>query len=147
LGIFAAGQKPLASRFNAVANSGGINNACGAGTHNTTSYASLPATSSFSFTKLHSSTALLIDFHLSMYSTLAATVIRLGVLVNSVDYDVANFYFNEASAHRQISGASRITGIAAGTYTIQARWRQVSGTGVLTVDGNDWISLQALEVQ
>lgn len=136
----------LDARIAMVANSAGINNAAGAGTHSTASYANVPATSSFSFTKLQNSTALRVDFHLTFLSTVNSTEAGFGVLINGVDYDVCQVAINESNSHRQVSGVRRITGITAGVYTIQARWKRVSGTGVLTTTG-DWISLHAMEEQ
>lgn len=146
--IITAGMKLTPNRLNALANSNGINNAPGStGTSTVTSYANLPATSSFSFTKLLDDSDLRIDMHISCWSSGAgSTTPRFGVQISSTDYDMCGSLINTASEHVAFSGTRIITGLAAGTYTIQGRFKRVSGTGTITVDSGDWISLAASEV-
>lgn len=107
----------------------------------------LPALASFSFTKQFSSALTKIRFSMSFSAYLASTggAIRCGVLVNGVDWEVANQFYNVANAHFPMSGWTYITGLAAGTYTFQGRWRSPSGFGA-SADANDFISMHAQEV-
>lgn len=146
--LFAAGQDVDAAELNALANAAGINNATGAGTTTSGSYANIAATSSFSFTKQHNSTGLFVAVALIHYAATNTAVSKLGVLINGTDYDLVGSYpFGVAGQQQCAVGFRRIPSINAGTYTIQGRWLRVSGTGTLTTDANGWISLHALEVQ
>lgn len=131
-----------------VSNADGINNACGSSTTTSSSFANLPATSSFSFTKAQSTTKLVVHMHFTAYCTVAASALEVAVQVNSVDYTVAGSTYNTLSSHLQISGVhpNVAPGLAAGVYTIQARWRRASGTGTFNVDGADRLSILVEEV-
>lgn len=97
-------------------------------------------------TKKRADTVLRISGCFDSYVTVASTETRFGVRVNAVDYDLKNLFFNPASQHLPSGGAEIIIpGLAAGSYTVQGRWRRVSGTGTLTRNGNDWYSLTAIE--
>ncbi len=60
------------------------------------------------------------------------------------DNSIAQFLFSIPDRHRVVSGAIIITP-AAGSHTINLRWRRVSGTGTLGIDPGDQILLYAVE--
>lgn len=140
-GVIANGKR----QGNATVN---LNNACGSGTTTSSSYANFPATSSFSFTKQYSSsdTSLKVDLHVTSYATSVTSSVSFGVNINSTDTDVAQLTYNTANNHTQTSGTKVITGLAAGTYTVQIRWKRTGGAGTVTVDGADWVSMTVQEV-
>lgn len=79
-------------------------------------------------------------------STLATTELELAIQIDSgSDIVIGSFFFNVASSHTSFSW-SLIQTLTEGDHTINLRWRRVSGTGVVTVDGNDRIQLKALQV-
>jgi hypothetical protein len=148
VGLFSAGETITAAKLNAIGNNVSIGNATGAGTTTSATYANVAATSSFTFAKLSSSTGLYVPISLICYAATNTAVARLGVLIDGVDYDLVGSYpFGVAGQQQCVSGGDTISGIAAGVYTIQARWLRVSGSGTLTTDANGWISLSATEVQ
>jgi hypothetical protein len=138
--VFLAGDRLTASE-------NGINNATGSGTNATTSYANLPGTSSFQFIKRFADTRVRVDIQTSFFSTAVTTSARFAALINGTDYDVAQQFVNPANTHIPVAGHRYITGIPAGTYTVQGRWRRVAGAGTLTQAAADnWLSLSAKEV-
>lgn len=129
-------------------NVNGINNAGASDTTTSATYVNLAGTSSFSFTKFLDSTRLLVTINTSCFVTVAATEVRYAVRINSTDFDVANFFFNPTSTHLQTSGTRIIVAasVPAGAHTVQGRWRRVSGTGTLTRDAGDWLSIAVTEI-
>lgn len=141
---------------NAVANPVGVAAAAtSSGSDTTTSdtYANMAGTgsvTSFSFTKLVSTTRIRIGLSATFFSSVTGLGAQFGVSINSVDYDVCKLSHNVAGAsvHLVASGFTYIaSGVAAGTYTVQGRWRRTAATGTLTRDGNDWLCIEAQEVQ
>jgi hypothetical protein len=57
-----------------------------------------------------------------------------------------SFVMNVASSHTQLSGFTRVVGMPAGQYNISGRWRRVNGTGTLTQDSNDYVTIEADEI-
>jgi hypothetical protein len=112
-------------------------------------YANMPAGSSRSITKVNGTgTRVKILFSCSSFVTVAAaTVTRFAVQVNGVDYDISQLYFNDISKHFACpTGVVYVSGLAAGPWTVQARWKRATGTGTCAVDVNDWITLDVQEV-
>ncbi|GAA2843931.1 hypothetical protein Acy02nite_68520 [Actinoplanes cyaneus] len=124
-----------------------INNAQGTGTTTVATYAALPGTSSLAFTKKYSGTQtkLIARLTASCAATAVSTV-RMAVRISGTDYDIAHRSFETVNKHDRLSGEREITGVSAGTYTVQAMWRRVSGTGTISSDSNDWLSLAIEEV-
>lgn len=129
----------------------GINaQAVTSGTDNTssTSYANMAGTgsvTSFSFTKRQTATRVKMWVAATMYATTATQDAFIAALINGTDYDLIKqpAVLNE----RQPFVATRlISGIPAGTYTVQMRWRRTGATGVPTRDAADWLSAYAEEV-
>lgn len=132
-----------------VGNKTVLNTAQGAGTTTSATYVDLPATSSLSFTKLYDAaeTKLCVSLSVGARITVATfTAVRFGVRINGADYDVAHTEIADLSKHGTMSGEREVTGIPAGTYTVQVRYRRVSGGGTINVDSNDWLSLTVEEV-
>lgn len=128
---------------------GSISNGITAGSTTSASYVDMPAGSSKAFTKLNAAVSQLrVQFSASSFVTgAAATVCQYGIRVNGVDYDISRQYFNAVSDHRTCpAGVFYVTGLAAGAWTVQGRWKRTTGTGTLAVDSGDWISIDVSEV-
>lgn len=149
---FPAGGRPTGAQLTAIQynNRTGVSNqAVTAGTDTTVSatYVNLAgtgSTTSFSFTKVLASTNLLVELHAGFQATTNSAIARFGVLVNAVDNDCAQ-NIQVAGSYNQCTGFAIISGLAAGTYTIQGRWRRVGGTGTCTRDTNCWLAIAAAE--
>lgn len=128
-------------------NQDGINNVAGASSTTSATFVNLPATSSFSFTKLHTSTRLKAEMHVTCFIATATGGVRFALQIAGTDYDIAGYTFNATADHRQISGTRYLpAGIAAGALTIQGRWRRNGGAGTLNIDAGDWLSISVAEV-
>lgn len=97
-----------------------------------------------SFTKIGASAdsdLIISGVGVSGFSTVGTTEFAVGVNVNGVDRDVTKLNMNSANVHTALpTGAIRITGLAAGTYTVKLRAKRNSGTGTLTIDAGDAVS-------
>lgn len=115
-----------------------------------TNMAGTGATTSFTIKKAVSSTLLRVDLSATIYSSVATTGYALGVQINGVDTTLVQSLINPANQHTPVSGTAYISGLTAAsggtTYTVQARWKRISGTGTLTRDTNDWLTLTAREL-
>jgi hypothetical protein len=130
---------------------GGSGNALytkGSGTNDTTSatFVNFPIGGDVTFTKQGSSSLVLVQAHLSLYTTVASTGAEFAVLIGSTDYPLAWFWINQANTHVSISGVVPVPGLGTGTVTGRLRWRRHGGTGILRTDANDHASLMLLEV-
>jgi len=106
------------------------------------------STTSVVATKKSAGTRLLVEIAMSFFVTVNDTTTRFGVNVNSVDYDIFRLAGTVSSGvHVFISGFQYISGLSAGSYTIQGRWRRDAGTGTCTRDLNDWFNLRCREVK
>jgi hypothetical protein len=143
---FSAGQRADAADFNLTGQT--LSALCGAGTTTSASYANMAATSSTNLTKASAATRLRIEFACTTFvTTTGSTVTQFGVLVNGTDYDISRMFFNPVSTHLACpTGVVYISGLAANIWTVQARWKRVSGTGTCTTDVNDWITIDVQEV-
>lgn len=147
---FVAAQKVRVSQLNALSNVAGINTVSGANDTTTSgSYANLAATSSFSFTKIRGNgSGIKIEMHITCLSTATGTVGKFGVNINGVDYDVCQITFDAANTQVQASGVVvAAPNLAAGTYTVQGRWKRTTGAGTMTRNiTTHWLSIAAMEV-
>jgi hypothetical protein len=84
------------------------------------------------FVKRRADTMLIVETHATCYVTAAATV-TFGFRVNNVDYDTAALYIGLTYLNFQMSGVRKVTGLAAGTYTVTMR-AKVSGGVTMTTD-------------
>jgi len=139
-----AGSKIRASLLATMANAD-IFSSLGGCSLSTTSGTYVDITgASKSFTKLSASADfdLIVLVNLSCFATVAPTVVKIAVNVNGVDNDATLMPINSANVHTALpTGAVRITGLAANTYTVKARALRVSGTGTVTIDTNDTVTL------
>lgn len=85
---------------------------------------------------------LIVLISLSGFVTVGGTGFKVGVQVNGVDRDATYMLMNSANTHIPLPmGAVRITGLAAGAYTVKARALRTTGTGTLTVDPSDSVTM------
>lgn len=120
----------------------------GSNTSTSTSYANLGSPASIaSFVKQFTATAILVWMDVTVSAVTAAAAAKFGVQVNGVDYDVSLLNELLVGDNLQCSGVAIVAaGVAAGTYTIQGRFKRNGGTGTVTLGTNDWCSMAALEV-
>lgn len=115
----------------------------GLGTTSAT-FVNMGAALTFSFTKKLTNTRVVAELDGAGYSTGTNTKGQYGCAIGSIgDFALADFFFNEAGAHRSWSGFNYLAAgsIPAGTYTVIGRFRRLSGAGTITIDDNDRFSL------
>lgn len=117
------------------------------GVTNSGAFSDIPGVS-IDFIKKLDTTTLKATLMGSAFSTVATTKLDAGVNLDGTDYVVAEFLYNTALEHHSWSGMrdDMIGAIPAGSYNIRARWRRLSGTGVLTMDVADRVALCISEV-
>lgn len=102
---------------------------------------------SFSFTKRYADSKIQVSMHASCYCVNASpNNIIFGVRINAVDTPMFRIIVPNLNERRYSSGINNITGVPAGVYTVQGRWRRESGTGTGRRDSGDWFSMAATEV-
>lgn len=121
-----------------------------AGTDTTTSasYANLAgtgSTTSFSFTKVRTDTRVRLEISAGWFSAANSSVVKFGMRINSVDYDCFMESFVSGGSAMGYGWTWVPSGLAAGTYTVQARWLRVSGAGTPSRSTNDWLAISARE--
>jgi len=129
--------------FSSVANSDifGSVGGCTLSTTSGTYVDIVNATKSFTKAGAAADSDLIVWASVSGFSTVGTTEFAVGVNVNGVDRDLTKIIFNAANAHGTLpTGAVRITGLAAGTYTVKLRAKRNSGTGTLTIDAGDTVT-------
>lgn|GEM_PF-6592809 len=149
---FDAGVPPTADQLTKIVyqNDAGVSAvAVTSGTDTTTSssYANMAgtgSTTSFSFTKVLAATVVKVSIAASWVSNTAASTVEIGVLVDGTDYPCKRLPVVSGAGVDQV-GWAYISGLAAGTYTIQARWRRSTGTGTPTRAADQWLCLSAAE--
>jgi hypothetical protein len=120
-------------------------------TSTSAAYVDMPNSPSVTLFKMRDFTKLRIEIQMSMFVTVTGTVVEIGANVTSgsVSYDVTVMHqvLNAASFHLPMSRTvTTPTADVSDDFTITARWLRVSGTGVMTVDSNDRISINVREV-
>lgn len=131
-----------------VANEGGLpSQPLVAGSTTSTTFVNMPAPASFTFTKKYSAaqTKLRVRIDTSAFVGTANSIARWGVNVNATDYEFVNLWFNSINTHLPANGWTYITGLAAGAWAFQGRWRSPAGISLQT-DVNDWIAIHVAEV-
>lgn len=94
-----------------------------------------------------SSSSDLLVFVLTGWRTNSIANARWGVGIGGTDYDVVEFELTTMfNAHIQTVGWVKITGVAAGSYTVQGRVKRKSGTGTITSDSSDTFALLVIEL-
>jgi len=129
--------------------------ALGTGTNATTTYADLPGGNGHtSITKRYSGTY--TDLVAELWTSCAITVgtvpspVKLAIQLwngaSGVDYNTDVKVCQALNQHHPIGGIVRMTGVAAGTYTIQGRIATVNSARTVALDTNDWCSIRVREV-
>jgi hypothetical protein len=105
------------------------------------------AVTSFSYTKLYSASLTRVKAHMAASFTAITnnTLAEFALRIDGTDYVMCSSAPG-ATNYAYPSGDRFITGIAANTYTVQARWRRASGTGTARRDVNTWLSVVLEEV-
>jgi len=128
---------------------GFINVATGVGTNGTGNYIDVPGGNTFvAFNKLSATTLLRVDLHLTFFTDNNATGAEFGVSVNGVDTIVSQVHATlTALAHMNSSGTLGISGLPAGLWNVQARYRRSSGAGLINFNTDDRLSMAVTEVR
>lgn len=133
--LIQSGNRLSPARLNAAEN--GVKVFATSGTMSSGTYVNLPAvaTASFPVTKYSAASELFVTMKILAFADAGSTGLRLGVLINSTDYDVALGYYTAANTYLPTVGFAYIAaGLAAGTYTVQPRWRRTVGAGLITTN-------------
>jgi len=134
---------------------GGLAFNVGVVTTSITTFADHTGLSTFTFQKFHDNTAVEIFHSGSGYATVQNTTARWALRLTQTEgetpytpVDLNTFYLSWSTANERIWGLSTFTytGIPAGIYTGQWRWRRAAGTGVVTNAGEDFYSYKLREV-
>lgn len=150
---FPAGGRPTGTQLTNIQyqNEEGVSNqAVTSGTDTTTSasYANLAGTgsvTSFTFNKVLASTRVIVRVEAGWQSITNTANTRFGVNVAGTDYDCAQGLAQTGQNLLQ-AGFAIISGLAAGAYTVQGRWRRVGGAGTPTRTTNEWLAISAAEI-
>lgn len=117
-------------------------------------YADVTTINPFTFTKTMDGTKVRMAVHAGCYVTgTASTGARFGLtftptsgqVYTPIDYNLAAIYHNQLSLHLPGYGQQRVAGLPAGSYSVQLRWRRLSGTGTCTCDSNDLMTMEVVE--
>lgn len=124
-----------------------------AGTLSSTgTYADMPGSPSFTYTKMRDATFMRYSVNVSGLSTVTGTIWRLAARIVSADGSVSydqdvGFYRLDTTTRQQFGRwAMAASAHSAQAYTMTARWLRISGTGVLTTDTADSVEMRAEEV-
>ena len=150
---FSAGVPPTGAELTAIQyqNEVNISNiAVTSGTDTTTSssyvnMAGSGSVTSVSFTKVLSVTNIKVSMAVGWENASNTSLVKFGVLVDGTDYDVCQSILNATLTIGFAAGDVIITGVAAGTYTIQGRWKRAGGTGTPSRSVNEWFSMTVAE--
>lgn len=127
-------------------NSESINDVMGADTTTSAAYVNLAAPSSLTFTKRNDDTRLYCDLNVVVSATVAAARADFAIEVDGTDNDIIAFFISGITVNQSVSGVLHISNVAAGTYTVQVRWKRGSGVGTLSVGTPNRLSLGVFEV-
>lgn len=141
-GNYVVGRSGRAS----TVNENGVGAAAASDATSSAAYANLLGTSSFAFTKQDAASRLKVTIHAGGFVSVAGTRPMYGVLLGATDYDVVSQTINVINSHTNISGFSYLTSVPAGAYTVQGRWRRAAGTGSITRNNEDWLSISVKEL-
>jgi hypothetical protein len=107
----------------------------------------------FQFRKQRANTRIFAQIAGSSFSTSAGNAAEFGALITdnasviaATDNTLASFFYNTINVHLSWSGFRYLTGVPAGSYTIQGRFRLSIVAGTVNFDANDRISLAFTEV-
>jgi len=131
------------------ARAGSWNAASATGTTTSASNVNLPGNPQVTLQKegTAAQTRLQVGMAVGSFSTVGGTAVRFAVSATGVgDTDIRGFFHNAANTHADSAGVAFIAGVGAGTITVTGRWRRISGTGTLSVNADDWVSIWVKEV-
>jgi hypothetical protein len=82
-----------------------------------------------------------------MYVTVSVSSAQLGVNIGGTDYDCGYLYFSQLSIKSPVSCSIVVTGLTAGSKTLQMRWKRGAlGTGTLnSATSADWNNMSVME--
>lgn len=101
---------------------------------------------SVALTKAKAGTRVKLRLMWTGFATSTTTNINLFVRINGVDYPVGGLSSAIGADRLDYYGEAMVpAGLAAGTYTVQARWSS-TGTGTATRNAADWLLVSAQEV-
>jgi len=139
--------------LDAIPNANGVSNASTtSGTDSLTSgtYVNMSGTGSvtnFNVTKRQAGTKMRLAMNGTFYTSSSASGASFALRINSTDYEISRISATVvATNHTTFAGFVYVTGIAAGLWNVQARWRRLAGAGTVTRDADDWLALEAMEV-
>lgn len=101
---------------------------------------------SFSFTKTIANTRVLLECGASFYTTAATGGAEFALRLNGTDYTCTHENSSGIGVATKVDGWAIASGIPVGVYTVQARWRRYTGTGVCTRGIDQWMSISAREI-
>lgn len=115
------------------------------GSNNTSTYAVVTGTG-ITFTKRRPESRVYVHLAGSGFSASAASGGEYAARIAGLDFSMAQFFWNNAAEHHSFSGFRHLSGIAAGTYTVQVSFRLYNGVGAIQYDAHDRFSLLCWEV-
>lgn len=96
------------------------------------------------FIKRDTATALFVSGSIGAFKSTNTGNVFFQLRINSVDYPIAQFFFNDLNTHRAVPFTIVIApGLVAGTYTARLRW-SVANVSAQT-DNNDIVQLRIEE--
>jgi hypothetical protein len=123
------------------------------GTTTSATYVDQPTSPTANLVKARDTTQLRVRIAMSLYVTAQPTVVRAGIRLTNTeaavdfDQDVIRMCLNAANSHQGYAGTiTTSASLPGGNYSATARWLRVSGSGTVTVDSNDQISIEVEEV-
>lgn len=135
----------IALGYNAVSNPAVSS---GSDTTASSAYVNMAGTgsvTSFPITKKLAATKLVIRQHVGWQNTVGLSQMSFGVSVNGVDYECTRHSANATNTPLISSGLIVISGLAAGTYTVQGRWKRRGGSGTPTRSNDEILAMEAEE--
>lgn len=130
-----------------------LNNVVSTGTTTSATYVDMPGSPGTTFAKYRDATQLQLILMGSAFSDATSTSMDLAVLLTlpdttTIDQPLFDFRFNTAGVHTTFAGGITTPGLTlpAGPYTAIGRWRRPAGSGVLTMDSSDSVTVWVREV-
>lgn len=112
---------------------------------NPATFADFPDGTALAITKLRDDTKLVVSFQGSAYADATSISVEWGLEIDGTDYGACVFHFTSANVHSGMAQLSEITGVDAGSYDAQLRWRNMSGVNQVKVDTNNRLSFSITE--
>lgn len=116
---------------------------------NSTSYADVESTANMSWVKRIDSSGVLLSVQGAWFFSFTDGGGFMALRINGTDYPLVNFSQTvPANTRVPFAGEDTVSGIPAGTYTVQARWRCQTTDKTVRMDnvGPDYISIKAMEI-